>query len=322
MVPLLPPVRGLDVFPRPPVDGIRVGDEVIQEHAEAVDVRRLRARLSLEDFRCEIQRRPGEIVHRSGMPAAAIEVEVLAGAEVHQHRPSALFAHDVVRFDVAVQQAGAVHRCQRAAQVQTDQRGFTRAEGAMRPKKLGERASLDELHPESDAAADVIRPVNGRHVGMADPRQQPRFFERTRRIGGGTPVARAASARLRAAACRLAPGRPLQTRLRRASRESPDHPRFEGPRPARGGGRVPSARWADGSVGDHDSAAGAPSSAPRRGFGAPVKRGDLIEQPQLAEDFRVVFRGRRVATSGQSIPAPSEIAAATDSSAASLGSDT
>ncbi len=63
MVPLLPPMRGLDVFPGPPVDRIRVGDEVIEEHAEAVDVRRLRARLSFKDFRCEIERRPREIVH-------------------------------------------------------------------------------------------------------------------------------------------------------------------------------------------------------------------------------------------------------------------
>ena len=114
------------------------------------------------------QRRPGEIVHRPGMPAAAIEVEILAGAEVHQHRPPALFAHDIVRLDVAVQQAGAMHRGQRAAQVQTDQRGFTRAEGPVRAQQLGERAPLDQLHPESDAAADVIRPVDGRHVRMAD----------------------------------------------------------------------------------------------------------------------------------------------------------
>ena len=41
----------------------------------------------------------------------------MTGAEVHQHDSAAGFAHDVLRFDVAVQEAGVVDGGQGAAQV-------------------------------------------------------------------------------------------------------------------------------------------------------------------------------------------------------------
>ena len=66
-------------------DGSRelTGDEIEQEHADAVDDPRLSRRLAVEDFGGEIQRRADQAGGAAGRRA------FLAGAEVHQHDPAA-----------------------------------------------------------------------------------------------------------------------------------------------------------------------------------------------------------------------------------------
>jgi hypothetical protein len=90
------------------------GHEIEQEHAHAVEIRLDRRGLAFENLGREIQRRAHE---PRGAAAAA---QLLAGAEVHDDDASALFAHDVLGFDVAMEQAHRVDRRQRRTDVLPD----------------------------------------------------------------------------------------------------------------------------------------------------------------------------------------------------------
>ena len=46
---------------RAPTGGILAGDKKIQQHADAIDVARRRWRMAVENFRCEVERRAGNL---------------------------------------------------------------------------------------------------------------------------------------------------------------------------------------------------------------------------------------------------------------------
>jgi hypothetical protein len=64
--------------------------------------------------------------------------------------------------------------------VEADQGRFPCAEGTLTAHKLGERLPLHEFHPQPDAAVDVIRAVDGHHIGMPQAGEQAPFLERPR----------------------------------------------------------------------------------------------------------------------------------------------
>ena len=103
--------------------------------------------------------------------------ELLAGAEVHEHEAAAALAHDVLRFDVAVQQPGAVHGGERGAQIEADERRFARAERAARLHGLLERLAAHELHPQADATVVLLGAVDLHDVRVTHAREPPRLFE-------------------------------------------------------------------------------------------------------------------------------------------------
>ena len=177
-------VRQCDVRTRAAIDWIRVGDQVEQQNTQAVDVGRSGSRSSFEDFWRQVQRRAGEIIVHKSAIGQVVPGQILSGSEVHQDRSPAVCPHHVMGFEVAVHQAGAVHGRQRAAQIQSDQRSFTRAERAVLAQQAPKRTALDEFHPETDAAIDIVGPVDGDDVGMPNSGEQPRFSERARRICG------------------------------------------------------------------------------------------------------------------------------------------
>ena len=127
-----------------PLDRQAAGEEIEQQHAEAVDIARWRM--------------PGcpRTARAPCRAACPTDLGVLPGverpraAEVHQDDAPADLAHDVVRLDVAVQQAGGVERRQRAAQIDADAGHFARAHRPALADHRGERLALDELHPDAD----------------------------------------------------------------------------------------------------------------------------------------------------------------------------
>ena len=175
---------------RPRDVGIRAGDEVEQEDAEAVDVALRRGVGAGEHFRREVERRAGD---RRGLHGFVV-LEQQAGAEVHQHEPAALFADDVLRLDVAMDEAGGVDRGQRPAQILAEQRRFAPAERALSLQQLFEGVAADELHPQADAAVVGVDAVHGDDVAVADAGQEAAFVQH---LGGeqlGGPPARPAGA--------------------------------------------------------------------------------------------------------------------------------
>ena len=126
-----------------------------------------------EDLRREIDGSPGEIPARGGRH----DVQRTAGAEIHQHRAAPIRPHDVVRLDVAVQQAGAVHRGEGPAQIQSDDCRFAGAERPLLADDRVERPPLDQFHREADLVANPFRAKDPDHRLVADLREAPRFLQ-------------------------------------------------------------------------------------------------------------------------------------------------
>src|SRR5437667_431319 len=70
-----------------------------------------------------------------------------ASAEVHEDNPSAPAAHDVLSFDVTVDNSGPVNRRESTAEIDPDERRFACAERALILKDPLQRSASDELHP-------------------------------------------------------------------------------------------------------------------------------------------------------------------------------
>ena len=87
-----------------------------------------------------------------------------------------------------MQQPRAVHGCERAAHVQADQRGVTRAERSLGGYGLLERVAPDQLHPDADTSLFDGSTVDCHDVWMPQARKQPPFARNARRIERGYGV--------------------------------------------------------------------------------------------------------------------------------------
>ncbi len=101
--------------------------------------------------------------------------EVLARSEVHEDDAAAAFAHDVLRFDVAMEEARAVHRCRARTDIEAHERGFARAKRPAALDHLLERLAAHELRPQADAAVVFLGAVDLDDVLVAQACQPPRF---------------------------------------------------------------------------------------------------------------------------------------------------
>ena len=90
-------------------DWIRPGQQMEEQDAETVEVALDRRRTAREDFRRQIQRRPGDTL---------ITAELLpARAEVHQHHAAVVREHHVLGLHVTMEKAGLVHGREGLAQL-------------------------------------------------------------------------------------------------------------------------------------------------------------------------------------------------------------
>ena len=101
----------------------------------------------------------------------------MPGPEVHEDDASVPCQHDVVRFDVAMEETRVVHRTDRTRELESNADGVRRTEGATTLHSLLQRFSIDELHPQADAIVDAVGAVDGHDISMMDAGQQPPFFE-------------------------------------------------------------------------------------------------------------------------------------------------
>ena len=126
-----------------------------------------------QHLRRQIERRSGDVRLRRA-------VQLTAGAEIHQHQPAVVGDHHVLRLDIAMQQARRVDRRHRATHLDADSCDFLLRKCRPVAKRLFERAALDELHPQPDAAVDPFSAVDRDDVRMADAGEQPAFFDDAR----------------------------------------------------------------------------------------------------------------------------------------------
>src|SRR5262245_29894132 len=116
-------MRSMDVGQRIPAHRILSAKEVIHEDTEAVEVGLRRGKRASKQLRCRVQR-CSRGARRSDTAAE------LTGPEVHQDNASALFAYDILRLDVTVDQTRLVHGLQGSAQVCRDRYDIA---GSQRP---------------------------------------------------------------------------------------------------------------------------------------------------------------------------------------------
>ena len=69
----------------------------------------------------------------------------------------------------------------RPAQVRADEGRLVRAEHAALMERLFEREAVDEFHPQSDGAVELVYPVHIHDVRMPDAREQTTFPDDGRR---------------------------------------------------------------------------------------------------------------------------------------------
>ena len=114
-------------------------------------------------------------VDRSRTRAAVVERQ--AGAEIHEDDASAVFAHDVLGLDVAVQQAGGVDGREGLAEVLPDESGFACAAGTFVDENLRQGPAANELHAQPGPAVPLLGVVHDDHVRVLHARQRPRFVQ-------------------------------------------------------------------------------------------------------------------------------------------------
>ena len=155
---------------------------MIEQDAETVNVAPHRGLLPLQHLGCEIEGRAGQI-------RRCVVLELSASAEVHQDDAPVFGSHHVVRLDVPMQQAGAVHRRHRATELETDADSFGGADHLSLVEDLLEGLAANELHPQADLIGNLLGAVDGDHVRMPHAGEQSAFVDdRGRRAiaGGGT----------------------------------------------------------------------------------------------------------------------------------------
>ena len=97
--------------------------------------------------------------------------------KVHQDDASRRLAHDVLRFQVPVQQPRVVHRLQGIADRHDNSHHLGRGQWASAPHEAVESAALDELHPQSGASVVLLGAVDRDDIGMTKAREDPALMQ-------------------------------------------------------------------------------------------------------------------------------------------------
>ena len=152
-----------------------------EQDANTVNIAARRGRRARQGLGREIHRGSGDVRRDRALRAA--------GAEVHQHQAAAVFAHDVLRLDVAVHEPRRMNGRERAAHVGAERAHFARAHRSVRPQPRLQRLPVDQFHPQADPPVPYLGAVNRDDVLVADLRERPRFGEELiERVPGRGPA--------------------------------------------------------------------------------------------------------------------------------------
>ena len=124
----------------------------------------------LQHLGCEIEWCAGEI-------RRCIVIKFSARPEIHEDNAPILGSHHVVRLDIAMQQARAVHGGHGTTELEANVHRVSRAERCLLLEDLLERVATNELHPEADLVANLLGTINRYDVRMAHASEQAAFMD-------------------------------------------------------------------------------------------------------------------------------------------------
>ncbi len=146
------------------------GCAVEQQHTQAVDVGRLRAATFEQHLRCHVVR-----------CALALDrfVSQVGGSstQIDQIQMAPDLTNHVLCFNVPVENARLVQRSQGARQLDPDVAGLDRIHRPLTSQDSLERLALDKLHPEAHPTVVHFRSVDPQQILVAQVRQEPRLLE-------------------------------------------------------------------------------------------------------------------------------------------------
>src|SRR5688500_14786182 len=92
--------------------------------------------------------------------------------KIHQDNTTAFFTQDVVSFDIAVKKTRPMHSSERVAEIYAYRDCLTYPHRSVKGKHLLQRATRNELHPQSKASCVRVCTVDFHNMVMAHARQQ------------------------------------------------------------------------------------------------------------------------------------------------------
>ena len=144
-----------------------------QRGAQAVDVGAFIDGFALGDFRRHIVRRAHDHVAALG----AIPGRGFGQAEVGQLHAAVFFQHDVLRLDVAVDNAQRVRVRQAFSDARGDMQSFLQRQFAALLEQLIDVVAFHVLHGYVVRLAGLAEVVHGNDGGMVKPARQSRFAD-------------------------------------------------------------------------------------------------------------------------------------------------
>ncbi len=159
---------------RPARDRVRPGNKVIEEHSKTVNIGTRSGGLSPQDLGGHVQRGSRDRPVLGAGPGTQIQ----PGSQVHQDDPPPGLPHHVLRLHIAVDESCPVQGGQGTAKLLTDSRRFAGAHGPLLVEQLGQRAAVDDLHPDSDPPLLPLGSIDHDHVPLADAGEARPFRDR------------------------------------------------------------------------------------------------------------------------------------------------
>ncbi len=144
--------------------------ELVQHHAQRIQIRALVPLAALHDLRRDVSRGPAQRGVRVRPRHRRAQLQRLRRRlrdprqpEVHHHHAAVLAQLDVGRLDVAVHHPARMRRLQRRQHAVRDpERLLQRRRAASQPRR--QRLALEQLHHDEEVAVALLQRVRARHV--------------------------------------------------------------------------------------------------------------------------------------------------------------
>ena len=148
------------------------GEHLIKQHPGRVKIGALDRFLATCLLRRHVLRRTHDRAcgsHRAPFQAAR-------QTEVHQYNAAGFVEHDIARLDIAMDDAGAMHSCERLKKLIENRQRLDNGKAAARGDDFIERETLEQFHRIIADRAFPADRIDANEVGMFHPAERTRFL--------------------------------------------------------------------------------------------------------------------------------------------------